>query len=139
MTPEPRPLRVTVWNEHGHGDPELAASHDIEPEEGTPKSVSASGTAGALASFVDALRSGVLPTGEAHENVMSMAMVAAAIQSSSSGGRVWIPELLERSLEVALATSTPPVREALASWTSVADALSLPMSVTSASPILSGW
>jgi len=123
----------------GDGDPELAASHEIEPEEGTPKSVSASGTAGALASFVDALRSGVLPTGEAHENVMSMAMVAAAIQSSSSGGRIWIPELLERSLEIALATSTPPVREALASWTSAADALSLPTSVTSASPILSGW
>lgn len=41
--------------------------------------------AGALAEFGAALRSGEVPSGEVHSNVLSLAMVEAAVQSASTG------------------------------------------------------
>ncbi len=41
--------------------------------------------AGSLAEFVDAVRSGRMPSGEGHSNVLSLAMVEAAIRSAEAG------------------------------------------------------
>lgn len=53
------------------------------------------GIGGSLAQFLDALEHGSTPEGECHDNIQSLAMVFAAIESSKRGERVWIAELLE--------------------------------------------
>ena len=52
------------------------------------------GTAGALAAFVRALRTGVPPEGEISDNVKTLAMVFAAIESAASGRRVLLADVL---------------------------------------------
>jgi predicted dehydrogenase len=44
--------------------------------------------AGSLEEFLDALRTGVTPQGECHDNIKSLAMVFAAVESSQTGQRV---------------------------------------------------
>jgi predicted dehydrogenase len=48
----------------------------------------AGGIAGSLREFVAALRNGTTPQGECHDNIRSLAMVFAAIESAQSGRRV---------------------------------------------------
>ncbi len=47
-----------------------------------------SGIAGSLREFLDALDSGETPMGECHDNIKSLAMVFAAIESAATGRRV---------------------------------------------------
>jgi len=47
-----------------------------------------SGIAGSLRDFLNALRTGATPMGECHDNIKSLAMVFAAIESAGSGQRV---------------------------------------------------
>ncbi|BCW49729.1 hypothetical protein StoSoilB13_20710 [Arthrobacter sp. StoSoilB13] len=62
--------------------------------------------------------------GQVHQNIMSLAMVEAAILSASSGARVSVDALLENSYQQALlAERDPAVLEVLKSWTSVRSAL----------------
>lgn len=83
--------------------------------------------AGSLRAFTTALRTGVTPMGEVHENVLSLAMVEAAVQSASTGTRVRIDDVLERAYERATADERrAEVRDALHSWTSVRAALKDP-------------
>lgn len=51
--------------------------------------------AGALADFVDAVRTGRTPESEAHSNVRSLAMVEAATLSADTGARITIRSVLE--------------------------------------------
>ncbi len=50
--------------------------------------------AGSLAEFLIALDGGPLPQGECHDNIQSLAMVCAAMESSRRGTRVQLAELL---------------------------------------------
>jgi predicted dehydrogenase len=78
------------------------------------------GIAGSLAEFVGALRDGSVPYGEAHSNVMSLAMVEGAIRSAQTRQRVALGDLLDDSYHEALAVEQRPVLAAgLASWPSV--------------------
>ena len=80
--------------------------------------------AGSLAEFVDAVRSRRVPSGEAHSNVLSLAMVEAAIRSAEKGRRVTIAEVLDDAYAAALdSEADPEVRAVLAAWTSVHDAV----------------
>ncbi|SKC34812.1 Gfo/Idh/MocA family protein [Krasilnikoviella flava] len=82
------------------------------------------GIAGSLATFLAALDGGPAPMGEVHENVLSLVMVAAAVESAATGAKVLVDDLLERAYDEALATETrEDVRAQLASWTSVRAAL----------------
>jgi len=76
---------------------------------------------GSLAEFVAAVRSGVdPPSGEVHSNVVSLAMVEAAIRSAEDHRRVTIAEILDDAYESALREeSEPALLEALRSWPSV--------------------
>jgi len=47
-----------------------------------------SGIAGSLGDFLHALETGIAPMGECHENIKSLAMVFAALESSRTGRRV---------------------------------------------------
>jgi len=46
------------------------------------------GIEGSLAEFVSALKNGTTPNGECHDNIKSLAMVFAAVESASTGQRV---------------------------------------------------
>jgi predicted dehydrogenase len=80
--------------------------------------------AGSLRDFVAAVRTGSIPMGRVHQNIMSLAMVEAAILSAATGSRVSLDSLLEDSYQQAiLAERDPAVLEVLKSWTSVRKAL----------------
>ncbi|MFP3463504.1 Gfo/Idh/MocA family oxidoreductase [Arthrobacter globiformis] len=80
--------------------------------------------AGALAEFVRSLRTGEVPSGEIHANVLSLAMVEAAVKSSQTGQRVLISDVLDEAHRQALAAeSVPAAREVLAAWASPLEAL----------------
>lgn len=59
-----------------------------EERAATPGSSMALGIAGSLRDFVHALTTGGTPMGECHDNIKSLAMVFAAIESSRTGQRV---------------------------------------------------
>ncbi|WP_432574484.1 Gfo/Idh/MocA family protein, partial [Kineococcus sp. SYSU DK005] len=89
--------------------------------------------AGSLRAFTRALRAGTAPMGEVHENVLSLAMVEAAVASAASGARVLVDDVLERAHERALAGERrEDVRAVLASWTSVREALAAGTPATAA-------
>nr|WP_276611017.1 Gfo/Idh/MocA family oxidoreductase [Kineococcus siccus] len=82
------------------------------------------GVAGSLAAFRAALRGDGTPMGEVHENVLSLVMVEAAVESATTGARVRVDDVLERAHARALADERrEDVRAVLASWTSVREAL----------------
>lgn len=75
--------------------------------------------AGSLAEFVSSLRSGIVPSGEVHGNILSLAMVEAAVQSSERGERVSLDQVLSAARATALSEeSIPAVKEALSAWPS---------------------
>jgi predicted dehydrogenase len=72
---------------------------------------------GALAEFVHALRTGARPSGDVHSNVVSLAMVEAAVESADGGRRVIIDDVLDAAYLAALAAETrDDVRSELESW-----------------------
>jgi predicted dehydrogenase len=74
--------------------------------------------AGSLAEFVSALRTGSVPSGEVHSNVLSLAMVEAAVRSAETGQRVRIADVLEEAHAVAVRDERiEALSPVLASWT----------------------
>lgn len=127
------PGAVTSWNgswrvsgEKGtalwDGDHEPVL--DAEVDDGEPAGPPHSGIAGALQVFVRALGSGEPPSGEVHENVMSLAMVEAAVRSATSGRPERLADVLEQAHARALREETrAEVRSVLAGWSAVRDVL----------------
>lgn len=115
--------RASCENGTAHWDGETDPVSEPSPADGSPVPESPhSDIAGALAVFCSALRTGVAPMGEAHENLMSVAMVEAAVTSARSGSVVEVDALLARAHESAIAAEErPDVRARLASWSSVRD------------------
>jgi predicted dehydrogenase len=58
--------------------------------------------AGSLAEFISVLRTGEVPSGEVHSNVLSLAMVEAAVRSAETGQRVQIADVLAEAHAVAV-------------------------------------
>lgn len=88
--------------------------------------------AGSLAEFVATVRARAAgvpaePNGVAHANVLSVAMVEAAVRSAESGQRVDLAAVVEDGYAQALAAETDgAVRKVLASWPSVQEKVGLP-------------
>jgi len=126
------PGQETSWNaswrisgEHGtvlwDGDSRPVSSLASEAGPGEDPGLE---IAGSLRDFVAAVRTGSTPMGRVHQNIMSLAMVEAAILSAATGARVSVDALLEDSYRQAiLAERDPAVLEVLKSWTSVRNAL----------------
>jgi predicted dehydrogenase len=94
-----------------------SASDHVEP-------TAAEEIAGALAEFVHALRTGTVPSGDVHSNILSLAMVEAAVRSAASGERVLIDAVLENAYAQARADeSREDVLAVLESWGSAAAGL----------------
>ena len=80
--------------------------------------------AASLVECVSALREGRTPMCEIHENVLSFAMVEAAVAAVERGERVEIDELLEQArVEAIAAEADEQAREIMRSWGSVREAL----------------
>jgi len=80
--------------------------------------------AGSLAEFISALRTGVVPSAEIHDNVFSLAMVEAAVTSADSKQRVSIDDVLDAAYRDAVAAERrEDVAAVLASWSSPRAAL----------------
>ncbi len=95
----------------------IAATAGDEPEQ----------IAGSLAEFLGVLGTGTVPSGEAHGNVLSLAMVEAAIRSAGEGRRVLIAEVLDQAYAEAVRTETDPdIKAVLVSWSSVHDVVGGP-------------
>ena len=76
--------------------------------------------AASLVECVSALREGRTPMCEVHENLLSFAMVEAAVASVERGQRVEIDELLEQARVEAIAAETDDrARDLMQSWSSV--------------------
>ena len=111
---------TALWN----GDHEPTSEVDGRP--GSPVIAPTIGQeiAGSLASFVHALRTGETPDGEVHGNVLSLAMVEAAIASKNTRSRIEIAGLLDDALDQAdRAEKHDDVRRQLQSWGSARTAL----------------
>jgi predicted dehydrogenase len=109
---------TALWN--GDDEPVLHAGAEPPITETSPYS----GIAGALQVFVEALRSGHEPSGEVHENVMSLAMVEAAVQSAATGRPVALDDVLARAHAEAIRTEDrADVRGVLQNWPSAREAL----------------
>ncbi|SEE86966.1 Predicted dehydrogenase [Arthrobacter alpinus] len=73
--------------------------------------------AGSLAEFVSAVRTGVMPDGQIHSNVHSLAMVEAAVQSAETGQRVRIDDVLMAAYAQAMdAEKRTDVKAVLSGW-----------------------
>jgi predicted dehydrogenase len=109
---------TALWN--GDDEPVLDAPGDVD----VPAPAPYSGIAGALQVFTEALRTGERPSGEVHENVMSLAMVEAAVHSAASGRAELVDEVLEQAHARAVRDEErTDVRRALEGWSSVREAL----------------
>lgn len=76
--------------------------------------------AGSLVEFVDAVRASTVPQSEAHSNVISLAMVEAAVRSTILGTPVRIAEVITDAYAEALATvADPTLLAALRGWPDV--------------------
>lgn len=130
------PGAQTSWNAQWHAYGERGAAMwdgdtDVRVEaDGVSFSVPdrREGIDGSLEEFVASLRSGTTPQNEVRANVLSLAMVEAAIRSSDRGGaRVVIAELLEESLAEAVGGERrDDVAGLLRSWTSASDGIATP-------------
>jgi predicted dehydrogenase len=112
---------TALWN--GDDDPVL----HTEANPTIPDTSPYSGIDGALHVFIQALHTGQRPPGEVHENVMSLAMVEAAVQSAATGRATQLDDVLVRAHSEAIRTEDRPnVRSVLHSWPSVREALATP-------------
>ena len=108
-----------TWN--GDEAPELEVDPAATP---APSADPGREIAGSLSAFAAALGAGEPLMGEVHENVMSLVMVEAAVESAAAGARVAVDDVLERAYAKALADEQrDDVRAGLESWTSVRAAL----------------
>jgi predicted dehydrogenase len=109
---------AVLWG--GDDDPEPADDVPFAAPERSPYN----GIGGALQVFVQALRTGATPDGEVHGNVMSLAMVEAAVDSAETGRITRLDDVLQRAHAAAVqAENRAEVRRALQSWSSVRAAL----------------
>ena len=84
-------LGTATWD--GEGAPRVGAGPGASISASVPVEVPLAedrffGLEASLADFVAALRTGSLPAGECHDNVQSLAMCHAAVESADSGARV---------------------------------------------------
>jgi len=87
------PQGSALWNGTDAAEAEVVVQtgefiSKLEPRVADVLEKSHSSIAGSLRDFINALKTGATPMGECHDNIQSLAMVFAAIESSSTGQRV---------------------------------------------------
>ena len=91
------PRGTAVWDGSGASPPSAGVVRGTEgfiresdAVEGVVRHDAPGGIAGSLQEFLSALQTGGSPMGECHDNIKSLAMVFAAIESSATGRRVTV-------------------------------------------------
>lgn len=89
------PHGTATWDGHAAPVAEIVAERGgflarTEPHAASVNEETQRGIAGSLRDFLHALRTGATPMGECHDNIKSLAMVFAAIESAATGRRVAI-------------------------------------------------
>ena len=103
------------WN--GDDPPEVERVGPVIEVPAPGRRLRGDGIAGSLREFVQALRTGEEPMGEVHDNVTSLAMVEAAIESNATGRRVLLESIMSRALDGAIrAEQRGEVAVVLKSW-----------------------
>ena len=87
------PNGTATWDGHAAPVAEIVAEHGgftspTEQHTAAFDEAMQRGIAGSLRDFLHALRTGATPMGECHDNIKSLAMVFAAIESAATGKRV---------------------------------------------------
>lgn len=113
---------AAVWDGDGAPVAELASGQALPATiVDAPEQI-----AGSLAEFVGALRDSTVPQSEVHRNIVSVAMVEAAVRSAATGSAVRIAEVIAAAHAEALDTEQNPVlHEILQSWHSVQQVVGL--------------
>jgi predicted dehydrogenase len=107
---------TAIWDGDSAPTAEYASGEPVPTTLGTePEEI-----AGSLAEFVQALRTSSTPQTEVHTNVVSVAMVEAAVHSSRTGTPIQIADILTTAHTDAITTTPPgPLQDVLRSWPSV--------------------
>jgi predicted dehydrogenase len=89
------PHGTATWDGTGTPEAELVVAQDgfistLAPYRPVTEVESPGGIAGSLCDFLQALDTGATPMGECHDNIKSLAMVFAAIESAASGRRILV-------------------------------------------------
>ena len=89
------PKGTATWDGTGAPSADVVTKSGAFFSETEPRSVEVApdvpgGIAGSLRDFLNALQTGATPMGECHDNIKSLAMVFAAIESSAEGKRVTV-------------------------------------------------
>ena len=87
------PHGTATWDGHGAPAAEIVVARggfhsEVEARAGEVAADAPAGIAGSLRDFLRALKTGATPMGECHDNIKSLAMVFAAIESAAAGRRV---------------------------------------------------
>jgi predicted dehydrogenase len=116
---------TALWD--GEGAPQVAHPFDDGASAAATTPVwDGEEIAGALAEFVSALRTGYVPSGDVHSNVLSLAMVESAVLSADTGERILIHDVLETAYQQAIAAEKrPDVLARLRAWESVRAAVTV--------------
>ena len=86
--------------------------------------------AGSLAEFIEAIRTGHTPSGAVHSNILSLAMVEAAVRSADRGNKIALADMLEDAYASALtAEKDARTLAILQGWGSASSGLSLGVAV----------
>jgi predicted dehydrogenase len=108
-----------LWD--GDNAPALDSTEPVRDEDAQQPH---EGVAAALHNFANALRTGETPSGEVHENILSLVMVEAAIESATAGERIVIDEVLARAHEKAIQDEgVAEIAAVLLSWESAGSVL----------------
>jgi predicted dehydrogenase len=97
------PHGTVLWD--GVSEPRVEVIDDFAGV-AAPPVVTATGLAASLAGFLDHLDGGPLPATAIADNLQSLALVFAAMESSRSGARVSVPGLIDRARSDAAAAMT---------------------------------
>jgi len=103
----------------GDNAPTLETIDDSDTDTDEEEPMEHTGLDGSLREFVHAVRTGGTPMGECHDNVVSLAMVHAAIASANGKQRVLIADVLEQARTEALTRATGPALDVLKAWTTL--------------------
>jgi len=113
---------TATWDGDGVPEAELASGAVLSAALGAELEE----ISGSLIEFVAAVRQSTIPQTEAHSNVISIAMVEAAVRSASLGTPVAIADVITNSHTEALATvQDPTLHTALQAWPNVLKAVGL--------------
>jgi predicted dehydrogenase len=85
---------TATWDGAGPPRTETTGDRELDHHDTADRHYPGDDLHGSLAMFVRALRTGVVPMGECHDNLRSLAMVHAAIASAESGARVSVEEVV---------------------------------------------